>query len=59
MCCLLAAPMAEAQSKKSAKQTASLEKAGEASKAAAKVKSMLETTGKTQADAELEADGME
>jgi len=34
VCCLLAAPVAQAQSKKSAKQTASLEKAGEASKAA-------------------------
>ena len=34
VCCLLAAPMAQAQSKKSAKQTASLEKAGESSKAA-------------------------
>jgi hypothetical protein len=34
VCCLVAAPMAQAQSKKSAKQTASLEKAGEASKAA-------------------------
>jgi len=34
VCCLLAAPVAQAQSKKSAKQTASLEKTGEASKAA-------------------------
>jgi len=34
VCWLVAAPMAQAQSKKSAKQTASLEKAGEASKAA-------------------------
>jgi len=34
LCCIFAATTAQAQSKKSAKQTASLEKAGEASKAA-------------------------